>query len=119
MPVHDDARRGSSNSHGAACSAMGSSHAHMPLVRCNVMAWTDEMEEGGRPKVLVTRSDAVEGTAVVVTEEQAKPRRAADGDRGREALRGAQAVREAVAGDGAAQPVCAAASLECLRCATR
>ncbi len=76
MPVDDDARRYSSsnNSDGAACSAMGCSHPHMPLVRCNAMAWTDETEEeGARLKVLVTRSDPVEGTTVV-TEEEAIPR---------------------------------------------
>jgi hypothetical protein len=45
----------------------------MPMVRCNATAWTDETEEGGRLKVLVTRSDPVAGTTVV-TEEQVTPR---------------------------------------------
>jgi hypothetical protein len=75
MPVDDDARRGSSNnSDGAACSAMGCSYPHKPMVRCKATAWADETEEGGRLKVPVTRSDPVAGTAVVVTEEQAIPR---------------------------------------------
>jgi hypothetical protein len=52
VPVEDDARRYSSISNnsddGAACSgAMSGSHPHMPLVRCNAMAWTDETEEEG------------------------------------------------------------------------
>ncbi len=96
MPVDDDVRRGSSNSGGTACCAMGSSHPHMHMVRCNAMAWTDEKEEGGRLKVLVTSSDPVAGTTVV-TEKKAIPR-AADEDRRQEALHGA---REAVAGDAA------------------
>jgi hypothetical protein len=41
------------------------------MVRCSAMAWTDETE--GRLGVLVTRSDAVAGTAAV-TEERAVPR---------------------------------------------
>jgi hypothetical protein len=60
MPLDDDARSysRSNNSDGAACSTMGCSHHHMPLVRCNAMAWRDETkEEGARLKVLVTRSD--------------------------------------------------------------
>ncbi len=74
MPVDDDARRCSSNnSDGAACSAMGCSHPHMPMVRCNAMAWTDETEDGALLKVLVTRSDPVADTTVAVTEEQAIP----------------------------------------------
>jgi hypothetical protein len=52
VPVEDDARRYSSISNnsddGAACSgAMGCSHPHIPLVRCNAMAWTDETEGAG------------------------------------------------------------------------
>jgi hypothetical protein len=58
---------------GTACSVMGSSHPHMPMVRCNAIARTDETEEGGRLKVLVTRSDPVAGTTVV-TEKQVTPR---------------------------------------------
>ncbi len=57
MLVDDDARRCSSNnSGGAACSTMGCSHPHMPLVRRNAMAWTDETEEGAWLKVLVARA---------------------------------------------------------------
>jgi hypothetical protein len=57
MPVDDDARRCSSNnSGGAACSTMGCSHPHMPMVRCNAMARTDETEEGAWLKVLVARA---------------------------------------------------------------
>jgi hypothetical protein len=67
MPVDDDARRCSSNnSDGAACSAMGCSHPHMPMVRCNAMAWTDKTL-----KALVTRSDPVAGT-MAVTEDRAR-----------------------------------------------
>ncbi len=45
------------------------------MVRCNAMAWTDETEEEGAwLEVLVTRSDPVVGTPVVVTQEQAIPR---------------------------------------------
>jgi hypothetical protein len=72
MPVDDDARRcsRSNNRSGAACSSMGCSHPHMPMVHCNAMAWTDATEEGARLNVLVTRSDPVAGTTAV-TEEQA------------------------------------------------
>jgi hypothetical protein len=49
---------------------MGCSYPHMPMVCCNAMSWTDETEEGGLLKVLVTRSDPVTCTTVV-TEEQA------------------------------------------------
>ncbi len=70
MPMDDDARRCSSNkSGGAACSAMGCSHPHtMPMVRCNAMAWMDENEEVGHMKVLVTHSNPVDCTTLVVTE---------------------------------------------------
>jgi hypothetical protein len=80
LPVNDDARHcsRSNNSDGAACSTMGCSHPHMQLVRCNAMAWTDETEEGAQLKVLVTRSDPVEGT-MAVTEEEAIPRSALTG----------------------------------------
>jgi hypothetical protein len=62
------------------------------------MVWTDVTEEKqeGLLKVLMTRSDPVTGTSV--TDDAAD---GADGDRDREALHGAQVVREAVAGDAA------------------
>ncbi len=101
MPVDYDTRRCSSNNSGcAACSAMGCSHPHMQMVCCNTMVWTDETEEGGRLKVLVIRSYPVACTMVVVTG-ASNTVRAADGDSRREALHGAQMVREAVAGDAA------------------
>jgi hypothetical protein len=104
MRVDEDARRCSSNnSDDTACSTMGCSHPHMPMVRCNAMAWTDETEERALLKVLVTRSDPVAGTIAVTDEDsgEGNTQRTADGDRRREALHGAQMVREAVAGDAA------------------
>jgi voltage-gated potassium channel Kch len=79
---------------------MGCSHPRMPMVCCNAMVWTDETEEGGRLKVLVIHSYPVACTTVVVTG-ASDTVRAADGDSRREALHGAQMVREAVAGEAA------------------
>ncbi len=42
----------------------------MPMVRCNAMAWTDEMEDGGALlRMLVTRHDPVAGRTVLTEEE--------------------------------------------------
>jgi hypothetical protein len=73
MAVEDDARCYSSISNNGYDGAMGCSLPHMPLVRCNAMAWTDETEDGGALlRVLVTRHDPVAGTTVV-TERETMP----------------------------------------------
>ncbi len=99
MPVDDNASSSSSNSGGASCRVMGSSHPHMLLVCCNTMEWTDKTEEVGLLKMLVTSSDPVAGTTVV-TEGQAIQRERLTGRR-LETLHGAQVVLEAVAGNAA------------------
>jgi hypothetical protein len=74
----DNARRSSSNSGGGtAGSAMGSSHPHttMPMVRCNAMAWTDETEDGGWLKVLLTRSDSTIMAGATVVRKRYRARR--------------------------------------------
>ena len=92
--VHARARRHARSGSGVAANVRGTttSNGPMPMARCNSMAWTDtEAEE--RLKVLVMRNCGDGGAYGAV--------RAADGDQGREALHGAQVVREAVAGDAA------------------
>jgi hypothetical protein len=66
VPVADD------ESAAAASASVSVTYMPVPMVRCNAMAWTDEME-GRLLKVLVTRSDPIAGT-VTVTEERSVPR---------------------------------------------